>query len=161
MPEYPSFSVFGINRGSHVIRGNMLVLPIESSTLYVEPLYLQANQSQIPELKRVILATENRLVIGTTLAESLDLLYGNGAAATPSAPTADATAPPAVSATPVSTPTTGSATTGSSDVASLSLDAQSHFDRAQQALKTSDWTTYGKEMQAVQDDLKRLNQISH
>jgi uncharacterized membrane protein (UPF0182 family) len=150
-------------QGSHVIRGNMLVLPIENSTLYVEPLYLQANQSQLPELKRVILATENRLVIGTTLAESLNLLYGNGAVSTDATvPALTATTnPTAPAVTPTTTPAAPNVAAGPSDVPTIALDAQTHFDKAQEALKTSDWATYGKEMQAVQDDLKKLNQVAH
>src|SRR5258708_149518 len=137
-------------QGSHVIRGNMLVLPIENSTLYVEPLYLQASQSQIPELKRVILATENRLVIGSTLAQSRDVLDGKGGASRGGTLPAltDATAPAPSGSVATATPATTGAVVGSSDVPALALDAQSHFDKAQEALKSSDWATYGKEMQA-------------
>ena len=49
-------------RGSQVIRGNSLIIPITSSLLYVEPLYLQATESRMPELKKVIVASGDRLV---------------------------------------------------------------------------------------------------
>lgn len=141
-------------QGSHVIHGNLLVLPIENSTLYVEPLYLQASQSQIPELKAVILATQDRLVMGTTLQDSLDQLFGNAAA--PALTTPGQTTP---SATP--TPTATAPTTPpSGDTTALARDAQQHYQAAQNALKTGDWTTYGKEMQAMEADLQQLIQAT-
>jgi uncharacterized membrane protein (UPF0182 family) len=152
-------------QGSRVIRGNLLVLPIENSTLYVEPLYLQANQSQIPELKRVIVATENRVVMGNTLQDGLNLLFGPGKpAALPAAttPIPAPTAPtPAASATPApaQTPAAG-APPAPGDVASLAQSAQSHYQQAQAALKNGDWATYGRELQAMEDDLQKLVQAT-
>jgi uncharacterized membrane protein (UPF0182 family) len=60
-------------RGSQVIRGNLLVIPLGRSLLYVEPLYLQAESGQIPELRRVVLASGER-VVAETLAEALAAL---------------------------------------------------------------------------------------
>ncbi len=146
-------------QGSRVIRGNLLVLPIENSTLYVEPLYLQANQSQIPELKRVILATENKLVIGSSLQESLGLLYGpntGAATGTENGAPADVTAP-TPSPTPAASPTPSSGTpVVAGTLGQIARSAQSHYDKAQVALKAGDWATYGQEMAAVQADIKRL-----
>src|SRR5258708_999608 len=138
-------------QGSRVIRANLLVLPIENSTLYPEPLYWQANQSKIPELKRVILATETRLVIGTTLQESLGLLFAPNSGAQPSdsnsvvPDTTGSTPTAAVTPTPVPTTTLPGATT---DVGQYARSAQSHYDKAQAALRSGDWSTYGQEMQA-------------
>src|SRR2546421_4195357 len=67
--------------GSEVIRGNLLVIPIEESLIYVQPIYLRAEGGGIPELKRVVVAHENRVVMGETLEEGLDALFGSGAAA--------------------------------------------------------------------------------
>ncbi|MBK8049909.1 MAG: UPF0182 family protein [Anaerolineales bacterium] len=64
-------------QGSSVVRGNLLVLPIGDSLLYVEPLYLQAENGKIPELKRVILATADRVVMGENLGQALVRLFGN------------------------------------------------------------------------------------
>ena len=58
-------------RGSEVIQGNLFVIPIEESILYVRPLYLRAEGGQIPELKRVIVAFENTISMGETLEEAL------------------------------------------------------------------------------------------
>src|SRR5204862_4153014 len=81
--------------GSQVIRGNLLVIPIEESLIYVMPLYLRAQGGRIPELKRVVVAYQNRVVMEETLDAGLAQLFGGGAeaarapargAATPGAP---------------------------------------------------------------------------
>ena len=75
--------------GSRVIRGNLLVIPIGKSTLYVEPIYLQAEKTKLPEMKRVILSSGNRVVMEPTVAAALDRLFGGQAApTTPQAPAA-------------------------------------------------------------------------
>src|SRR6476646_6275160 len=63
-------------RGSKVIRGDLLVIPIEKSLMYVQPLYLQAEGGRIPELKRVVVAYQNRVVMEETLEGSLAELFG-------------------------------------------------------------------------------------
>ncbi|HEX5417259.1 MAG TPA: UPF0182 family protein, partial [Chloroflexota bacterium] len=135
-------------QGSRVIRGNMLVLPIEKSTIYVEPIYLQANQSQIPELKRVVLATQDQLVMGTSLEDSLNLLFGAElpAGTTSAAPTATSSAPATAAQ--------------SGQVAQLAKSADDHYKKAQTALKTGDWTTYGKELQSMESDLQQLIKLT-
>src|SRR5439155_21176094 len=66
--------------GSRVIRGNLLVIPIENSILYVSPLYLRAEQGQLPELKRVIAAYGDHVVMEETLAGALSALFADRAA---------------------------------------------------------------------------------
>ena len=63
-------------RGSQVIRGDLLVIPIEESLLYVQPLYLQAEGGRIPELKRVVVAYQNQVVMEETLDDALAGLFG-------------------------------------------------------------------------------------
>ena len=63
-------------QGSGVIRGNLLVIPIGNSLLYVEPLYLQAQNGKIPELKRVVVASADRVVMGENLGIALIKLFG-------------------------------------------------------------------------------------
>ena len=63
-------------QGSQVIRGNLLVIPIGESLLYVEPLYLQAATGKIPELKRVILATSERVIMEENLGLALAEQFG-------------------------------------------------------------------------------------
>ena len=70
-------------QGSRVIRGNLHVIPIEDSILYVSPLYLRAEKGQIPELKRVIAAYGDQVVMEETLAEAMAALFGRGLTASP------------------------------------------------------------------------------
>jgi len=70
-------------RGSRVIRGDLLVIPIEESLLYVQPLYLQAEGGRIPELKLVVVAYENQVVMNETLDGGLAELFGGAAAPAP------------------------------------------------------------------------------
>ena len=62
--------------GSSVLRGNLLVIPIGESLIYVEPIYLQAEQLAFPELKRVIVATADKVVMAPTLSEALAEIAG-------------------------------------------------------------------------------------
>ena len=62
-------------QGSRVVQGNLLIVPIDRSLLYVEPLYLEATQNQLPTLVRVIVAYENRIVMAETLPQALTALF--------------------------------------------------------------------------------------
>jgi uncharacterized membrane protein (UPF0182 family) len=64
-------------QGSHVIRGSLLVIPSGHALLYAEPIYLQAQQSPMPELRLVVLALQDKLAYGTTFQAALDALYNN------------------------------------------------------------------------------------
>jgi uncharacterized membrane protein (UPF0182 family) len=66
-------------QGSRAQRGNLLVVPLGRGLLYVEPIYLQAERSPMPELRLVVLATQDRLAFGTSFAEALTNLFGNAA----------------------------------------------------------------------------------
>ncbi len=63
-------------QGSQVLRGNLLTIPIDGGFLYVEPLYIQSTGGKIPELKRVIVATQKDVGYGSSLAEALEELFG-------------------------------------------------------------------------------------
>ncbi len=63
-------------RGSRVILGTLLIIPVEGNLLYVQPLYLKAENGQIPELKRVIIAYENEIKMGRSLEEALEAIFG-------------------------------------------------------------------------------------
>ncbi len=128
-------------RGSRIVWGNLLVIPIEKSLLYVQPLYLLAEQSQIPQLKRVVVATSNSIVMSPSLNEALARVFTG-------APIAQPTTTP-----PTTTPS-------SSTVAQLAKQAADHYAKAQDALKAADWATYGREMQALQQVLTQLLQAT-
>ncbi|MBI4310583.1 MAG: UPF0182 family protein [Chloroflexi bacterium] len=78
-------------QGSQVIRGNLLVIPLGDSVLYVEPIYLQSEGVRLPELKRVILATSRRVVMEPSLDVALGSLFGR---VTPTEPTGPGAQPP-------------------------------------------------------------------
>jgi len=123
-------------RGSQVIRGNLLVIPIDHSLLYVEPLYLQAETSKLPELKRVLVASGDRVIMGESLDAALATLLGEPAP-TPTQPELEPE------------PVTGSAR-------ELAVSALEHYERAQEYLQQGDWTGYGAELEAMQRDLEAL-----
>ncbi|MEH1967366.1 UPF0182 family protein [Nostoc sp.] len=62
-------------QGSRAIQGNLLVIPIEQSLLYVEPIYLEATQNSLPTLVRVVVAYENRIVMAQTLEQALQGIF--------------------------------------------------------------------------------------
>ncbi len=133
-------------RGSRVLWGNLLVIPVEKSLLYVQPMYLLAEQSQIPQLKKVVVATGNSLAMEASLGEALTRVFsGLGTSITGATTTTTA-------------PTTG--TSSSTDVAALAKEANEHYLKAQDALKVADWATYGAEMKALQQTLDKLMQAT-
>jgi uncharacterized membrane protein (UPF0182 family) len=146
--------------GSTVIRGNLLTVPISNTVLYVEPLFLQSTSGgSVPELKRIIVATGDSVGIGADLNEALDVAFkikpgqviGDGGG-TPSATPVPGTTPVATTP-PVPTPV------GGGSEADLTKSALEHYNRAQEALKNGDWTTYGQELDAMRRDLERLQNI--
>ena len=142
-------------RGSHVIKGELLVIPIEESLIYVQPIYLQAEGGNIPELKRVVVAHENRVVMGETLEEGLDALFGSGAGAQTRTSIQDSTAtlgPPAVTGT--IPPSTGVAP--SAAMSQLLQEAQTHYDRAIAAQRAGNWSEYGREIDQLGAVLRSL-----
>ena len=126
--------------GSRVIRGNLLVIPIENSILYVSPLYLRAAEGQLPELKRVIAAYGDRVVMKETLAEALSALFESGAA--PRAPSASM-------GTPLATPT-----------AEQAREALDHYNQAIERLKSGDWAGFGAQLDAMRELLENLSRQS-
>ena len=73
--------------GSNLLWGNMLVLPVEGTVAYIQPVFLQAQKSAITEQVGVIVLNGNRVVLGSTLDDALSLAYSNSSTATPGAAT--------------------------------------------------------------------------
>lgn len=163
--------------GSRVIRGNLLVIPLGASNLYVEPIYLQADNGPIPELKRVIVSTGNRVVMEPTLEEALGKLFAGSPGIVPSvgltpgpaspqaAPAGQPAAQPAATGTSVQSaagaqPSTGAAVTPTSEMAAVIQSANQHYVRAQEALRAGDWTRYGEEQRLLEADLRRLSELA-
>lgn len=147
--------------GSDVIRGNLLILPIEDSLLYVEPLYLRAENGQIPELARVIVASNEQIIMRQTLAEALQALFENEPAVIPepddrlTAAEEGPTAAPSEATPPTPVPLE----IPDGNVGELARLASQHYEAAQTALQKGDWATYGAELdklEAVLAELVRL-----
>ena len=140
--------------GSRVIRGDLLVIPIEESLLYVQPLYLQAEGGRIPELKRVVVAYENQVVMGETLDGALAELFGGapGPARQP-APTVAAEAPAVAAEAPA---VAAGAPVADSGFRALATEARRRYQAALQAQRELDWARYGEEMRRLGALLDRL-----
>jgi len=120
-------------RGSEVIRGNLLVIPIEESLIYVQPIYLRAEGGKIPELKRVIVAYENRIAMEETLDLALASVFGGS-----------------VSTEVRAVKTIPKRSTG----ADLLEQAQDHLNRALGAQRRGNWALYGEEIRKLEEILK-------
>jgi uncharacterized membrane protein (UPF0182 family) len=130
--------------GSRVIRGNLLMIPLGKSNLYVEPVFLQAEAGGLPELKRVIVATGEQIAMEPTLKESIAAIFG--AEAPPIEPEPPAPVEPEE---PVA-----------ADIANLIEEAQQHYNKAREYLKAGDWTGYGEELDALKVVLDRLAELT-
>jgi hypothetical protein len=117
-------------RGSRVIRGNLVVIPIDDSFLYVEPVYLLAEGVNIPQLIRVIVISGNKVVMEPTLDQAIDAVFGVAQ------PTGK---PPAAAAPVVET--------------SVLNQARKALDNAQQAIQQGKWEDFGKAMQSLKKAL--------
>ena len=134
------FTLWG-QRGSSVIRGNLLAIPIEQSFLYVEPIYLQSTESQIPQLKRVIVSYENRLAMAETLEEALREVFGDELKKPVRAPISEE----------------GTSKISENTKPDLPRSAMEHYNRAQEYLRNGQWAKYGEEMKALRKVLEELS----
>jgi uncharacterized membrane protein (UPF0182 family) len=129
--------------GSRVIRGaNLLVIPIENSLLYVTPLYLRAEHGHLPELKRVIAAYGEHVVMKETLAEALAALFNEPGAAS------------ATSSVAEEAPVAGRAAAGRAQ------EALDRYNRAVERLKSGDWKGFGTQFDAMRELLEEMSRQS-
>jgi len=126
---------------SNVYRGNLLVIPIEKSVLYVEPIYLQSVNGKIPEFKRVIVALGNEITMQPTLSDALELLVGEGAGASTRAAASGAGVSADTSPAPRSSPASTSA--------QLSRKALQLYEEAVAAQRRGDWEMYGRKLKEL------------
>lgn len=150
--------------GSTVIRGNLIVVPVGNSLLYLQPVYLQSTSAKIPEFQKIVLASPTTIVWGDTLEEALNALLakqGGGVVPGPTPtpdPGASGSPAPTASAGPSATPTPpGDLPT---DVSGLVAYANTHFEAAQAALRNGDFAGYGVEMAKVEAALARLGELT-
>ena len=117
-------------QGSHVLRGNIIALPVTGGFLYVESIYIQANEARMPQLKKVVLAMGDRLIYRDTFDQALAELT-NGAAATPAAAVAATASAPAPTAHNLRQP-------GGQDLSALSDRIKRLHDQAEQLAQELD-----------------------
>ena len=134
-------------QGSQVIQGTLMVIPIEESLIYVRPLYLRAQAGRIPEMRRVIVAYQNHIVMEPTLDQAMARLFGTKDREAAPAKAGAAPAPP--SATPATAPTTG-------EWESIATDAAATYQRAIDAQRAGDWAKYGEEIKRLGELLERM-----
>jgi uncharacterized membrane protein (UPF0182 family) len=145
--------------GSTVIRGNLIVVPVGDSLIYLQPVYLQATSAKFPAFQKIIVASPTTIVWGDTLSEALNSLLrdqdgGPGPSPSP-------TPSPGPSGSPGPSPTPGAEPTPpSGDVAALIEFANFHFELAQQALRDGDFARYGAEIELVEQALQQLEELT-
>lgn len=129
--------------GSNVISGNLLVLPVDETVMYVQPVYLQATGTQgaPTELTFVIVATNEQVEMRSTLEEALAAITGADDAAAPDADTGNVESAPAPGAEPLQ---------------STVANALAVFERGQQALREGDWAEYGESQAELERILEAL-----
>ena len=130
--------------GSQIIRGNLLVIPIKDSLIYVEPVYLVSANSQLPELKIIIIAYQDRLGFAPTLEEALSQVFGK-----PGAKTA-LTQEPAPAARPLL-----------GDIGRLVEQALGDYNAAVEKLQQGDFASYGELIMRLKADLEELSAQSN
>ena len=138
-------------QGSEVIQGTLLVIPIEESLLYIRPLYLRAAGGRIPELKRVIVAHQNQIVMEETLDQALERLFpGGGREVRPPIETGEPGA--------VVPPPSEDQQQQAQETATLAEQARTHYERAMQAQREGNWALYGEEIKRLGEVLERMRQ---
>ena len=125
--------------GSEVTPGDLLVIPIKQSLLYIKPLYLQASSGQIPELKRVIVSFGKRIAMRDTLDKALLAVFGE------ELPSEKKTAPALAEAAITSLP-----------LEELAVKAQEYYTKAREYLKKVDWANYGVQMKKLESLLNQM-----
>lgn len=131
--------------GTKYRRGNMFIIPINTSILYVEPVYLEATNSSIPEVKRIIVAYNDKIAYEETLADCLISLFGTKAQK-------------GVSGSETTTPSQSGGEDSAANMSARQLAelVQEYFTKAQNAQKNGDWAKYGEYLDKMEEYLNEL-----
>jgi uncharacterized membrane protein (UPF0182 family) len=129
-------------RGSQVIRGNMMVVPIDDGLLYVEPIFLQAESGRLPELKRIVVAHGSRIAMRETFGAALQAVISGDTGGLVEAPVEPVPAEP------------------SEGIDALVESANQHYLAAQECLQQGDWACYGTEQEGLRQDLEALLELT-
>jgi len=132
-------------KGSMVINGSLLVIPVEESILYIQPLYLAADQAgSLPELKRIIVAYGDKIAMEETLEQSLVRIFEGASFSLPARQPGELPRP---------------AAEGTKSAAQLLEEAVQQYGRAQESLKQGNWAGYGEEIKKLGETLRELKRI--
>jgi hypothetical protein len=153
--------------GSQVVLGNLLVIPLKDSLLYIEPVYLKSTNNPLPVFQKVVVGTPSQVVWGNSLQDALNQIYAGQGTTTPGAtpsPGASATpgaslAPPTATPTPGGTPTAQPSISLGGNAQQLIAEASQHYQAAQVALGNKDLATYQREMDIVGRLLAQLQSV--
>jgi uncharacterized membrane protein (UPF0182 family) len=131
-------------QGSHVVRGQILVLPVGNTFLYVDPIYIQATQGSMPQLKKIVLAVGSKLIYADSYEEALAQLSSGAQQLIQ-----QATAAPA-----------GAAAAGTSAPAMTGADqrlarVREHLRRYRDLAAQGKWADAGKELEAIEAEVKQ------
>jgi uncharacterized membrane protein (UPF0182 family) len=125
-------------KGSRVIRGNILIIPIEESLLFIEPLYLKAESIEMPELKRIIVSFADKIVMGNDLPSALEkLFYGSTFSEEPSF----------------------GEWTIEKRLKELAGKALEYYNQAEAYVKEGNWAKYGEQINKLRETLERMNNL--
>ncbi len=125
-------------RGSQVIRGSLLIIPVESALVYIQPLYLAAeDKGGLPELRRIIVAYENNVVMEENLEAAFQKIFGGRRLTAPS-------------------PTQVKGVAAPTSVNELAREANKAFERMIQLQRQGDWAGYGEELKKLEKLLKDM-----
>jgi len=141
-PDISSELTLWGQQGSHVIKGNLLVIPIKNSFIYVEPVYLQSEQGEIPELKRVIVAFKEKIEMRKTLDEALKAVFN--------VPDSEGVIPQQF----ISKQLMSEGVT--SPISMQAKQALEHYNNALNYLKKDDWANYGNELKQMKLILSQM-----
>ncbi len=143
-PEISRQFTLWSQKGSQIIRGNMLVVPIAGSLLYVEPIFLKAEKGEIPELKRVIVSSGDKVVMAESIDEALAALFGTDFSSEDDTPSQPQTA------------------AGNKEAAATSLSPSEairigleHLEKAKDKLRGMDWQGFGRELDSLEKTLRK------
>ena len=136
--------------GSNVIRGTLLVIPIEQSLIYIQPLYLRSEDGRIPELKRVIVGYGNDIAMGVNLEDALERIFG----------AAPKMAPATIPGSSIPAQPTG-AEPGALERTEAPPDtpaarARHHYDAMRDAAAAGDWSRFGRELDELGEALEEI-----
>jgi hypothetical protein len=145
-------------QGSQVIWGTLLVIPINESLLYVRPLYLRASEGRIPELKRVIVVYQNRIVMAETMNQALGHIFGSAVVAGLAVDRLESSATSVIKTAP-DEPTLKPDTAIEPTMASLLEEAIAARDRGEKALRDGNLALYAEEMRKISDILEKMKTV--